>query len=304
MSVSENSKGGRGQPDGGLMGEESAINLSHAAGRAECSILVATYNRPDSLRLLLKALNIQTAGCFEVIVCDDGSAPETLEMLTAVSTNLRFDVRYVRHEDKGFRKARILNRGVLASKTDYLLFLDDDCIPHSRYVENHLRQKSPGTLVFGKFVRVRPELTGLITEDVIEKRGLENPPFFTFKKKMGLQMNRFRFYRHLLKNSPLRPKLYGANFAVDKPSLYAVNGFNEAFEGWGYEDNELRLRLVNYGIKMREVITRAIVSHLVFHENRKLSQSRSGLSNKDLFLSRRNEKWATRGLDDGQEAIR
>jgi glycosyltransferase involved in cell wall biosynthesis len=279
--------------------EKSRItDLNDRGAPAACSLLIATYNRPGSLRLILRALNIQTVRNFEVVICDDGSTPGTLEMVHSICGSLDYDVRYVWQEDKGFRKAMTLNRGILAARTDYLLFLDDDCLPHSRYVEGHLRRQSPGCLVFGKFVKIGSALVGAITEEVIQRKGLEAPPFFTPKKKMDLALNRLRFYKHLVQRNPLRPKLYGANFAVDKASLYNVNGFNEAFEGWGYEDNELRLRLVNSGVKIKEAITAAVVFHLDLREDRKKAQYLTGRSNKDLFLEHRQSKWAARGLSD------
>ena len=201
--VFSNRRTGAGKdPDGGGMGESLVTDLTRSAIQAECSVLIATYNRPGTLRLVLQALNVQTFRRFEVLICDDGSGPDTREMIGALSPDLDFDIRHVRHEDKGFRKARILNRGILASRTDYLLFLDDDCIPHSRYIESHLRAKRPGTLVFGKFVRVRPERVGLLTDDLIKNRGIEKKPFFTFGRKLGLAMNRFRFYRQSQRSRP------------------------------------------------------------------------------------------------------
>ena len=267
-----------------------------------CSVLIATYNRPETLRLILAALDIQTVREFEVIICDDGSKPETLEMVKSLCGGLGYGIRYVWHEDRGFRKSRILNRGIIASRADYLLFLDDDCIPHSRYIEGHLRRRAPGTLVFGKFVKVKPAQIRMLTDEVVRRKGLEEKPFLTCRKKIDLALNRLRFYKQLLQKKPLRPKLYGANFAVDKASLYRVNGFNEQFEGWGYEDNELRLRLVNSGVKMKEAITAAVVFHLDFHEERRDSQYVTGRSNKDLFLKLQHEKWAQHGLSGHEGA--
>lgn len=278
-------------------------DLGGTTSGAVCSVLVATYNRPETLKLILRALDIQTAREFEVIICDDGSKPETLEMAKSLCGGLGYSVRYVWHEDRGFRKSRILNRGIIASRTDYLLFLDDDCIPHSRYIEGHLRRRRPDTLVFGKFIKVKPAQIRLLTEELVQGKGLEEKPFLTCGKKIDLALNRLRFYSQLLRKKPLRPKLYGANFAVDKASLYRVNGFNEQFEGWGYEDNELRLRLVNSGVAMREAITAAIVFHLDFHEERRDSQYVTGRSNKDLFLKLQHEKWAQQGLS-GHEGAR
>src|SRR5690348_6387833 len=48
------------------------------------SVIVTTYNRPDALSLVLRALAAQDAGDFEVIVADDGSTPETAAMLDAL----------------------------------------------------------------------------------------------------------------------------------------------------------------------------------------------------------------------------
>ncbi len=278
-------------------------DLTSGGPAAVCSVLIATYNRPGPLRLILRSLNIQTVKEFEVLICDDGSGAETFEMVKSLCNDLNYAIRYVWHEDKGFRKSRILNKGIAASRTDYLLFLDDDCIPHSRYIEGHLQRRRPNTLVFGKFVKVKPAQIKVLTDEVVQRKGLEEKPFLTCRKKIDLALNRLRFYKQLLQKKPLRPKLYGANFAVDKPSLYKVNGFNEEFEGWGYEDNELRLRLVNSGVKMKEAITGAVVFHLDFHEERRGSQYVTGRSNKDLFLKLRHEKWAQQGLS-GHEEVR
>jgi len=41
-----------------------------------------------------------------------------------------------------------------------------------------------------------------------------------------------------------------------------VNGFNEAFEGWGKEDSELVVRLFHHGIQRKDVRFQAAVFHL------------------------------------------
>lgn len=269
------------------------LDLNKSSKTAACSILVATYNRPAFLELLLMGLSVQTVKRFEVVVCDDGSTPETLDMVEAIAPNLHFGLRYVWHEDKGFRKARILNKGIIASCSDYLIFIDDDCVPHKRFIEGHLKRRKQNSLVFGKLVRIDPTLSSTISPEMIVRGDLHNSPFFTASKKLKLISAWIRFYRHLFQNKPLRPKLYGAKFAVDKASLYRVNGFNEGFEGWDYEDNELRMRLVNNDIRMKEAILCAIVFHL---DTIRDGRYTTGKSNKDLFLQTKNASWAESGL--------
>ena len=66
-----------------------------------------------------------------LIIADDGSRKDTYEMIEAIRPHLSYPVKHVWHEDKGFRKCDILNKAILASGTDYLLFSDGDCIPRN-----------------------------------------------------------------------------------------------------------------------------------------------------------------------------
>jgi hypothetical protein len=54
-----------------------------------------------------------------------------------------------------------------------------------------------------------------------------------WKSRLGL------WFRH-----PHRPKVFGANLAVDRGLFEEVNGFDERFQGYGFEDSDLRDRVV------------------------------------------------------------
>ena len=47
-----------------------------------------------------------------------------------------------------------------------------------------------------------------------------------------------------------------------KNDLMKVNGYNEAFTGWGREDSEIAIRLMNAGIKKQFIKMGAICYHL------------------------------------------
>tara|TARA_Y100000588_G_scaffold303081_1_gene325506 strand:- start:1855 stop:2139 length:285 start_codon:yes stop_codon:yes gene_type:complete len=61
--------------------------------------------------------------------------------------------------------------------------------------------------------------------------------------------------------------LLGCNLGIWRDDLFAVNGFDEAFEGWGREDSDLGARLYNFGLKRKMVYGRAVVYHLNHPEN-------------------------------------
>src|SRR5581483_11547328 len=54
----------------------------------------------------------------------------------------------------------------------------------------------------------------------------------------------------------------GCNQAYWKSDLIRVNGFNEAFAGWGREDNEIAARLYNAGVYRRNLKFQALAIHL------------------------------------------
>ena len=52
------------------------------------------------------------------------------------------------------------------------------------------------------------------------------------------------------------------NLGLWRRDLIRVNGFDEGFEGWGYEDTELGLRLNNSGVQQRRMKFQGVAFHL------------------------------------------
>jgi len=71
----------------------------------------------------------------------------------------------------------------------------------------------------------------------------------------------------------------GCNMAFWREDLLKVNGYNEGFTGWGREDNEVAVRLINSGINKRVIKFGAVVFH-IFHPEK----SREGLDRNDDML--------------------
>lgn len=84
------------------------------------SVIIATHNRPRTLARAIESARASARGGVEVVVVDDASGDETERVCRATP-----GIVYVRVErNQGVAGAR--NIGLLASRGDYLTFLDDD----------------------------------------------------------------------------------------------------------------------------------------------------------------------------------
>ena len=96
------------------------------------SVIVSTYEYPLALGKALASLSAQTVPPDEVLVADDGSGPETTEVIE--SHLERLPLRRVHHEHNGFRKAVILNKAIAQAAGDYVVFLDGDSVPAGEFI--------------------------------------------------------------------------------------------------------------------------------------------------------------------------
>jgi glycosyltransferase involved in cell wall biosynthesis len=116
------------------------------------SVVLATYERPDALELVLRALGEQGGEAFEVVVADDGSGREIAEVVERWRG--RFELVHVWQSKEGFRKARVLDLAALAAGGDYLVFLDADCLPRRGFMKVIRRAASPGWFLSTKRINL------------------------------------------------------------------------------------------------------------------------------------------------------
>ena len=104
-----------------------------------CTIIISVYKDTDSLDLILESLSEQTILPDEVIISEDGNSDKMAEyLLIAKMKYEKLDILHLFQEDISWRKNVALNRAVLSSKHEYLIFIDGDCIPHRQFLDEHL----------------------------------------------------------------------------------------------------------------------------------------------------------------------
>lgn len=231
---------------------------------ASISIIISTYNAPEWLEKTLWGYNQQTYTDFEVVIADDGSNQKTKDFIDNFKSP--YAISHVWHEDNGFQKSQILNKAILACKANYIIMSDGDCIPRKDFVETHFKHKEPGYFLSGGYYKLTTPISNKITQEHIINQTcfnlkwlLENGLKKSFKNN---KLNSFGKKAKLLNFiTPTKATWNGHNASGWKKDIIKVNGFDERMQ-YGGQDRELGERLVNLGIKSKQIRYSAIVVHL------------------------------------------
>jgi len=230
------------------------------------SVIVTTYRREDALAAVLRSLSHQTDPDFEVLVADDGSGPATAELVAAWTRKLSQSLTHVWHDDRGFRAAEIRNRAILASRGDYCIFLDGDCIVRPDFVAVHRRLAEPGWFVTGNRVLLSPALTASVLRDALTPERWALATWLVERWRGGV--NRLSALLHLPLGPlrRLRPRAWrgarSCNLAIWRSDLGRVDGFDADYSGWGKEDSDIIVRLLHAGVRRKDGVFATGVLHL------------------------------------------
>jgi glycosyltransferase involved in cell wall biosynthesis len=190
------------------------------------SVVIPTYNRKETLSLLLDSLDREVfpRDRFEVIVIDDGSTDGTRAFLRSYAPLYRIQTIFHR-ENRGSAVSR--NDGIKAANKEIILFLDDDLIPAQGILRHHAdNHKKGGHAVIGNILYRETFKTRWVSR-YLSTRGAKKIP-------VGEKIS-FKCF-------------WSSNASVRKEHLQSIGLFDEAFRGAGGEDTELAYRLEKAGI--------------------------------------------------------
>jgi glycosyltransferase involved in cell wall biosynthesis len=234
------------------------------------SVILSFYNKIEWLKLVLASFERQTLQDFEIIIADDGSTDEVVTQVIQLQNSLPLHIQHVWHADEGFTKTRMLNKAVLAAKSDYLIFIDGDCIAHKNFVEDHVRLQKTNQLIAGRRVNLSDKLSKSLCVQNILKGELEGPFLISLfidsiinKSKdveKGIHLNAKVVNRNF---GSYKKGLLGCNFSVHKNAILSVNGFDERYQHPGIgEDSEIEYRLKKAGFQVFSPKFCAVQYHL------------------------------------------
>lgn len=230
------------------------------------SVIIPVYNRLEHLRAGILCLMKQDIMPDELIISDDGSSQNVLDFIGDLISKIPFKVVHVYHEDKGFRKTRALNNAVRISEGKLLIFCDQDLIFGEDYIKNIVQSYKKNNFIMGiagnteeaerneiikrlESKNYSESIKGLLLEckKEIQKR-IKNGKIRIFLKKIGIKKRGL--------------KLVGMSYALSKEDYIKVNGYDEKYQGWGYEDDDFGNRLTVAGLNGKILETKEPLLHL------------------------------------------
>jgi glycosyltransferase involved in cell wall biosynthesis len=181
----------------------------------EITVIVPTYNRVDSLKQCLQALQQQTlpAHQYEVLVVDDGSTDGTARYLRELATRWPA-FRFYSQANAGPAAAR--NKGIAAARGRVIAFTDDDCIPQRDWLE----------VIHTTFQ----------TENCVGLQGS------TYTDRQDITP-----LTHQIDNEQGNSSVPTCNAAFTRAALLQINGFDEQFPFPHNEDADLAWRIEKLG---------------------------------------------------------
>ena len=232
----------------------------------QISIILSTYNQPSWLEKALQGYEFQTFKDFEILIADDGSKDETRLLIENYKNKSKLKITHIWHEDNGFQKTIILNKSIISSKSDYLLFSDGDCIPRSDFIEKHISQREEKYFLSGGYFKLPLNISEIISLDDIKNQNCFD---INWLKKNGLNSSIKNYKltargcteKLLNRLTPTKATWNGHNSSGWKKDILNVNGFDERMQ-YGGEDRELGERMLNLGIRSKQLRYSAVCVHL------------------------------------------
>lgn len=186
------------------------------------SIVIPTYNRPESLRRCLSSLAAldEGGGDFEIIVVDDGSRPSCEWVVGALPPECR--CQFLRQENNGPAAAR--NHGAMNARGHFLAFLDDDCSLPAAWFARVRESLDPQRMIGGITIN---RAAGIFSE--------------------ASQILIDYLYQHF-KHQGFQPCFLTSNNMIVPARLFReCGGFSEAFPIAGAEDRDFCARWLSGG---------------------------------------------------------
>ncbi len=196
----------------------------------DISVVIPTYNRLDTLELVLPTLLAQDLPPerYELLICDSNSTDGTAEYLAREAAQ-HPNVRHLPGPYSGRAAAR--NAGIRAARGEIVLFNDSDILASPDLLSRHLQRhrERSGIAVVGWEVQVRDYDDYLHKRDRPAERGHLHPP----------SRKRLSWLYFLTGNASVR-----------RDDLSRAGCFDESFTGYGHEDLELGYRLEKAGLEI------------------------------------------------------
>jgi glycosyltransferase involved in cell wall biosynthesis len=212
-------------------------------GRKKVSVIIPVKNQEESLRKTLAGISIQDIKPNEVIICDDGSE----QQVNIDDYKKYLNIKLIRNK-KSEGRSRARNKIIQIAKYPIIVCLDADMVPNKNLIREYLKvySKYKRISILGGRRYINPEK---LSEDNIKNKKVDYEKIRINNKDGDFNEQRIGYYNETknLRTSNFPWLVYiTCNCSFLKSDWIKAGGFNEQFNGWGYEDQEFGFRLFKY----------------------------------------------------------
>ncbi len=267
----------------------------HLSSASHCpvhtSLIITTFNWKEALELSVRSVFQQTHLPSEIIIADDGSDCDTRDIIETLQKDSPVPIVHSWQPNRGFRLSRSRNKALSIAKGDYIILIDGDIVIEKNFIADHVEAAREGYFIQGSRVLLNADSTLQAIEKKELSLCLTDPGVENRKNciRSSLLSKLFSF------SSKRLTGIKTCNFAFWRKHAETVNGFNEDFVGWGREDSEFSARMLNYGLRRRNLKFKAVTYHLYHKIN-----SRKHIDTNDKILENTLKKhlvWCKNGLN-------
>lgn len=196
------------------------------------SVIITTYNAASTIKLVLESLKLVEDYEFEVIIVDDGSTDNTLDVIEKTETT---NLKVIKEGKIG--RSNALNIAINVSSGQYLFINDADDVSFPERFSKSIQRLTTGSdLVFGNAIAI---------EDIYQYKLSEINAFNRQQEKQNslgyIKVN------HLYKTNPL----HHSTLAVRKKHLVDIGGYDESLSVC--VDLDLYYRALSNGLVLNQI---------------------------------------------------
>lgn len=242
------------------------------------SLVVTTYNSPSHLEWVLASVCWQSTLPSEVIVADDGSSIETLNLISKYRGIMKVRLVHSFQPDVGFRLSRSRNLAISKARGDWVIFLDGDCVMPKNFIESIVGLFDSKSIVFGS--------RRLLSEPLTQKL-LSGFPSYERVHSLFSGLKFLKLPLGIIRRIPLRSwkAARGFMFCISRRDLLEFGGFDESFVSWGLEDSDFFVRALRSGLVLVDSRYKTSVLHLFHPEPDKHMKSENSQKFRSLLQS-------------------
>ena len=235
-------------------------------------IAIVSTHTTRHLRRVLLGVASQKRKADRVVVSCDGDGADLLAEVESAAGALGLAVTLIQRAHAGVaRSGQVRNNAVRALSGDgvssdaLLVFLDGDICAAPECFAAHERLAAKNDVVLGFRHDLTEQQTGGFDDDAL--RAGREPVAISAEQRAALETRHKRyagqlFWKRFGFGKKHKPKLLSANFAVRMGAFARVNGFDELYEGYGQEDDDLGRRLYGSGYAPALGLREATAYHL------------------------------------------